>query len=452
MRKGNELELTIEGIEFPSQGIAYRDGLKIYVKNTFPGQKVFGRIAKKRAEYAELKPIEIRERASYETEQRCSHFGLCGGCSSQTIPYDIQLKHKVEEVKKLFEESGASMGEFLGIETSPIQWEYRNKMEFTFGDMEKGGELTLGMHMKGRSFGIISVDECVLVDEDFRAILKTTVEYFRKEKLPYYRIMAREGYLRNLIIRKAKKTDEILVNLVTTTQIDFDLTPWIELLKGLNYSGKLTSVIHTENNSLSEAVIPEKVNVLYGQDYITEELLGLKFKISPFSFFQTNSLGAEKLYSLVRDFMGDAGNKVVFDLYCGTGTIGQIAAGKADKVIGIELIEEAVVAANENAKLNGLDNCNFIAGDVTKVINTIQEKPDIIILDPPRSGVHPTALDYVIKFDAKDIVYVSCNPKSLVVDLQRLEYAGYEVQKTLLMDMFPNTPHVETVVKLKKKM
>ncbi|MDU7963775.1 MAG: 23S rRNA (uracil(1939)-C(5))-methyltransferase RlmD, partial [Clostridium perfringens] len=208
---------------------------------------------------------------------------------------------------------------------------------------------------------------------------------------------------------------------------------------------------HTESDALSEAVIPEKVNILYGDDFITENLLGLSFKISPFSFFQTNSLGAEKLYSIVRDFMGAADNKVVFDLYCGTGTIGQIAAGKASKVIGIELIEEAAKAANENAKLNGLNNCNFIAGDVAEVIKTVKDKPDIIILDPPRSGVHPKALDYVIKFNAPQIIYVSCNPKTLVTDLKVLEAKGYEIEKTLLMDMFPNTPHVETVVKLNKK-
>ncbi|GIM30451.1 23S rRNA (uracil-5-)-methyltransferase RumA [Clostridium polyendosporum] len=451
MKKGNELELLIEDMEFPSQGIAYKNDLKVYVKNAFPGQKVFGRITKKKKDYAEMKPLEVRERAEYEIEKKCSHYGVCGGCSSQNVPYKKQLELKVAQVKKLFEENGVSTGEFLGIETSPIEWEYRNKMEFTFGDMEKGGDLSLGMHMKGKSFGIITVNECDLVDEDFRKILNLTVDYFGEKNIPYYRIMAREGYLRNLIVRKTKKTEEIMINLVTTTQLDFDLTEWTELIKRESYKGVIKGILHTENNSLSEAVIPEKLNVLYGQDYITEELLGLKFKISPFSFFQTNSLGAEKLYSIVRDFMGDAGNKVVFDLYCGTGTIGQIAAGKAEKVIGIELIEEAVVVANQNAKLNGLNNCNFIAGDVTKVINTIKDKPDIIILDPPRSGVHPTALEYVIKFNAKDIIYVSCNPKSLVVDLKRLEEAGYTVEKTLLMDMFPHTPHVETVVRLEKK-
>jgi 23S rRNA (uracil-5-)-methyltransferase RumA len=452
MKKGNEIELLIEDMEFPSQGIGYRDDFKIYVKNAFPGQKIRGKVTKKKADYAELKLLKVVEAADYELEQKCPHYAFCGGCSSQNIPYEKQLEFKKSQVLNLFKGNSVDTGEFLGIENSPIQWEYRNKMEFTFGDMEKGGDLTLGMHMKGRSFGIVTVDQCHLVDEDYRKILDTTVEFFKKDQLPHYKIMAREGFLRNLIVRKTKHNDEILINIVTTTQINYDFKPWVEAIFSSGIEGNIKGIIHTENDSFSEAVIADKVNILYGVDFITEELLGLKFKISPFSFFQTNSLGAAKLYSIVRDFMGDtADNKVVFDLYCGTGTIGQIAAGKAKKVIGVELIEEAVVAANENAKLNGLDNCTFIAGDVAKVINTIQDKPDIIILDPPRSGVHPVAMNYVIKFDAKDIIYVSCNPKTLVTDLQVLEAAGYKTEKTLLMDMFPNTPHVETVVKLKKK-
>ncbi|SHI47578.1 23S rRNA m(5)U-1939 methyltransferase [Clostridium cavendishii DSM 21758] len=452
MKKGSQIEVKIETTEFPGQGIAYHEGLKVYVKGAFPEQVVYGRITKKRRDYADMKLLEVREKASYEIEKKCPHFGFCGGCSSQNLSYEKQLALKVEQVKKLFTEANVSTGEFLGIETSPTEWEYRNKMEFTFGDMEKGGELTLGMHMKGQSFGVITVDQCSLVDEDFRKVIKLTQDYFRTQNLPYYRIMKREGYLRHLVVRKSVKTGELLVNLVTTTQIDFDLTEYVNLLKGQEFKGTLKGILHTENNSFSDAVVPEKVNVLYGEENITEELLGLKFNISPFSFFQTNTLGAEKLYSIVRDFMGDADSKVVFDLYCGTGTIGQIAAGKASKVVGVELIEEAVHKATENAKLNGLDNCNFIAGDVAEVIKTVKQKPDIIILDPPRSGVHPKALDYVIKFDAKDIIYVSCNPKTLVVDLKVLEEAGYVVEKTLLMDMFPNTPHVETVVKLKKKL
>ena len=450
MKKGTQVELTIEDIEFPAKGFGFIDGVKVYAKNTFPGQKVSGTVSKKRKDYLEIKVREILEKASYEIEPTCNHYGVSGGCLQQVIPYEKQLEFKAEEVKKLFSDANRTMGEFLGIEGSPVINHYRNKMEYSFGDETKGGELNLGMHMVGKRFGIVNIDECCLTDDDFAKISRVTLEYFRKVNLPYYRVMAREGYLRHLVVRKAQKTGEIMVNLVTTTQIDFDLTEYTEIIKSLNFDGELKSVIHTENDSFSDTVAADKINVLFGQDYITEELLGLSFKISPLSFFQTNSLGAEKLYSLVRDFMGDAENKEVFDLYCGTGTIGQIAAGKAAKVTGVELIEEAVVAANENAKLNGLDNCNFIAGDVAEVIKTMKGNPDIIILDPPRSGVHPKAMEYVIKFNAKKIIYVSCNPKTLVEDLESLEISGYEIEKTLLMDMFPHTPHVESIVCLNK--
>ena len=451
MKKGSEIIVKIEKTEFPSIGIGKEENRIIYVKNTFPGQVIKGRVKKKKTDYAEVKPLEVIERADYEVAPKCPHFGICGGCSSQTLTYEKQLETLSNEVLELFNKAGVSTGEYEGVTGSAYQWEYRNKMEFTFGDMEKGGELTLGMHVKNQSFGVITVDKCEIVDEDFRKIIDLTVNYFRGKNLPYYRVMKREGYLRHLVIRKALNTKEIMVNLVTTTQIDFDLTEYIEILKNADFKGNLVSVLHTENNSFSDAVVPEKVNVLYGIDHIVENLLGLKFKISPFSFFQTNTKGAEDLYSIVREYMGDSDDKVVFDLYCGTGTIGQIVAPNAKKVVGIELIEEAVEAAKENAKFNGLNNCEFIAGDVAVTIKNVKDKPDIIILDPPRSGVHPKALDYVIKFNAKEIIYVSCNPKTLVNDLKVLTEAGYSIVKTRVKDMFPNTPHAETVVKLIKQ-
>lgn len=450
MKKGMTYELKIEATEFPGEGIAYNDEKKVYIKNAYPGQKVAARISKNRKDHAEGKVVEILEKADYEVEAPCPHFYFCGGCTQQFISYDKQLTFKEDQVLKLFKKHGIENFEYLGIEGSPEDYEYRNKMEFTFGDFEKGGELTLGMHMPGRSFGITNTEHCILVDEDVRNIHNVVVEYFREAALPHYKILRHEGYLRNLVVRKAKKTGEILINLVTTSQIAVNLDKLRDQLMSINYIGRLKGIIHTINDSLSEVVTADKVEILFGEDFITEELLGLKFKISPFSFFQTNSLGAERLYSIVRDFMGEASDKIVFDLYCGTGTIGQIAAGKARKVIGIELIEEAVESAKENAALNGLNNCEFIAGDVAKVIQTITEKPDIIILDPPRSGVHPVALDYVIKFNAPTIIYVSCNPKTLMTDLKVLIDRGYSIKKTKIKDMFPQTPHVECVVKLTK--
>jgi 23S rRNA (uracil-5-)-methyltransferase RumA len=450
LKKGKEYEFYIEKTQFPGTGVANQDGIKVRIKNGIPGQKVLARVTKKRRDSAEAKILEIIENIDYAIEPLCPHFNLCGGCTTQFLPYEKQLELKTEQVLELFHNAGIEDYEFLGIEQSPEEFEYRNKMEFSFGDEEKGGELTLGMHIKGKSFGIVNVDSCKIVDGDFRVVLDTVVNYFREKQLPYYRVMKREGYLRNLVIRKAKNTGELLINIVTTSKLDFNLEELGEILRRLTYKAELKGILHTINDSFSDVVQADKVEILYGKDYIIEELLGLKFKISPESFFQTNSKGAERLYGIVKEFLGDASSKVVFDLYCGTGTIGQIVASNAKKVLGIELIEEAVKAANENSKLNGLNNCEFIAGDVAKVIKTVNEKPDIIILDPPRPGVHPVALDYVIKFNAPDIVYVSCNPKTLVTDLKMFMEAGYKVEKIKIMDMFPHTPHVETVVKLSK--
>ncbi|WP_138202824.1 23S rRNA (uracil(1939)-C(5))-methyltransferase RlmD [Haloimpatiens lingqiaonensis] len=446
MRKGKEYIFDIVDTEFPGMGVAEYEGEKVYVKGTLPGQKILAQITKKKGGKIEGRLKEIIEDVDYKIDAKCPHFNYCGGCSHQFISYEKQLEFKKDQVLKLFKDAGIENFEFLGIEGSPEIWEYRNKMEFTFGDLEKGGELNLGMHKKASAFGIINTNSCQIVDEDFRMALDAVVNYFRGKDFPHYRIMSHQGYLRNLVIRKGKNTGEILINLVTTSQIDFNLGEITEILKALPYEGKLKGIVHTINDSLSDVVQADSMETLYGEDYIIEELLGLKFKISPFSFFQTNSKGAEKLYSIVKDFLGNAENKTVFDLYCGTGTIGQIVAPSAQKVIGVELIEEAVEAAKENAKLNGLDNCQFIAGDVAKVIQDIKDKPDIIILDPPRPGVHPKAMEYVIKFNAPEIVYVSCNPKTLVNDLRVLEENGYVVERVKVKDMFAHTPHVETVV------
>ena len=224
-----------------------------------------------------------------------------------------------------------------------------------------------------------------------------------------------------------------------------------EKLLALPLEGKIVGILHTSNDSLSDAVIPEKVLVLYGQDYIYEEILGLKFKISPFSFFQTNSKGAEVLYETARSYVGETKDKVIFDLYSGTGTIAQMLAPVAKKVIGVEIIEEAVEAAKENAALNGLSNCEFIAGDVLKVLDEIEEKPDIIVLDPPRDGCNPKALDKIIAYGVEEMVYISCKPTSLVRDLEVLKHRGYEVKRACAVDQFVGTLHVECVTLLQRK-
>lgn len=450
MKRKDIIEFEIGSMEFGGESSTLIGKRKVKMKGGITGQKVKAIVKKARSEKAEVKLLEVVENSPIETEETCAHFGQCGGCSILSVPYEKQLEIKSEQVLKLFEEQDIRGFEFLGIEGSPDERVYRNKMEYTFGDEVKGGPLTLGMHKKGRHLDIITVDDCRLVDEDFIKVLTSTVEYFGQKELPYYRINSHQGFLRNLVVRKGVNTNQLMVNIVTTTQIDFDMTEYKDMILNLGTKAEVVSILHTINDGLADAVNCDELRVLHGRDYIEEVVLGLRFKISPFSFFQTNTKGAEKLYTIAREFVGDHEGKVLFDLYSGTGTIGQVMASAAKQVYGIELIEEAVVAANQNAKLNGLDNCEFIAGDVAKVVKNLEAKPDLIVVDPPRPGVHKDAIRDISGFGANEIIYISCNPRTLVLDLKGFEAYGYKVEKVKLMDMFPNTPHCETAVKLKK--
>ncbi|CEP91528.1 tRNA (Uracil-5-)-methyltransferase [[Clostridium] sordellii] len=450
MKRRDIIEFEVDKMEFGGTSVSRLGNRDIYMKGGITGQKVKASVKKTRSGKADVKMLELLENSPLETETPCKHFNQCGGCSILSVPYEKQIEIKERQVMDLFLEQDIFGFYFQGIERSPKIKEYRNKMEYTFGDEMKDGPLTLGLHKKGKHIDIITVDGCFLVDDDFIKVLTSTVEFFNEKKLPYYRNMSHKGYLRNLVVRKGINTNEMMVNIVTSSQEDFDMTEYKEMLLNLDLKCELVSILHTINDGLADAVNCDELRVLHGRDYIQEELLGLKFKISPFSFFQTNTKGAEELYKIAREFVGEHNNKVIFDLYSGTGTIGQVMAEKAKKVYGIELIEEAVEAANKNAKLNGLTNCEFIAGDVAKTVNKLKAKPDIIIVDPPRPGVHKDAIRDIAGFNSKEIVYISCNPKTLVLDLVEFKNYGYEVEKVKLMDMFPNTPHVETVVKLKR--
>lgn len=472
MKKGQIIEGMVECVEFPNKGIVRtEDGGRVIVKNAVPGQKVSASINKVRRGKCEGRLLEVLERSAKEQpEAACIHAGECGGCTYQTLPYEEQLAMKASQVKKLIDDVSVPENtdyEFLGIKASPRQQEYRNKMEFSFGDAYKGGPLALGMHKRGSFYDIVDVPECRIVDDDFHTVLTVTLDYFKERNLPYYHKLRHTGYLRHLLVRKAVKTGEILVDLVTTTQIaeggeEALLAGWKDVLCAAAYQGTLTGVLHTRNDSVADTVTNEGTDVLFGQDHFYEELLGLRFQITPFSFFQTNSLGAEVLYETAREFIGDAlpsgtdadvaeHGKVVFDLYSGTGTIAQMLAPVAKKVIGVEIIPEAVEAAKENARLNSLTNCEFIAGDVLKVIDEIEEKPDYIVLDPPRDGIHPKALEKIIRYGVPQMVYISCKPTSLARDLEVLQASGYEVKKVCCVDMFPATVHVETVILLSRK-
>ena len=571
MKKGDIVEGIIDEYSFPNKGsfIHIEDNpqaeggkieRKVTVKGTLPGQTVRARVKKKKEGKAEAVLLDTVKKSPLETKKpMCNHFYSCGGCTYQTISYSNQLKLKEQMVKDVLKDvidfgsrEKKSEGEepekkengfvWEGIFASPDQFRYRNKMEFTFGDEEKYGPLTLGLHRQYSSHDILGIDSCAIVSPTWNEILKYTQKFYRKLGVPHYNKKTHTGVLRNLVIRQSATDGSILVNLVTTTHHSIDENtrniPWNEkrsetvdelqlpqyvagLLsigepkpvgldaytshgyekintrkkivrdkKGklqrvngsfednvgsgefdtLSYNNKIVGVLYTECDTLADAIIPDSVTLLYGEDYLMEEVLGLKFKISPFSFFQTNTRGSEVLYSKAREYALEAiGGKnvtdnngqqfddsetiktgVIYDLYSGTGTIAQLMAPVAGKVYGIEIVEEAVEAARENAKLNKLTNCEFIAGDVLKKLDEVEEKPDLIILDPPRDGVNPKALQKILSYGVENMVYISCKPTSLARDLEIFEANGYIPVKGCCVDMFPNTQHVEVVSLLQK--
>ncbi len=454
MKKGEIYEGIIEKVDFPNKGYVNIDGEKVIVKNGIPGQKVRFMINKKRSGRAEGRLLEVLEKSPLEVrEPVCKNFPACGGCMYQTMSYEEQLKMKETQVKGLLQEA-VGIGTDLhweGIHGSPIEFGYRNKMEFSFGDEYKDGPLSLGLHKKGSTYDVLTASDCKLVHPDMTAILSSVLDFFTELGAVHYKKMQHTGYLRHLLLRRGVTSGEILVHVITTSQAEYDYAPLVSRLLALPLEGKIVGIMHIINDSLSDVVQSDETRLLYGQDYFYETLLGLRFKISTFSFFQPNSLAAEVLYSIVRDYIGDTKDKEVFDLYSGTGTIAQLLASVAKEVIGVEIVEEAVEAAKVNAALNGLTNCRFIAGDVLKVLDDLTEKPDMIILDPPRDGIHPKALPKILAYGVENIVYISCKPTSLARDLPAFLAAGYEVQRSCSVDQFCETVHVETVVLLSHK-
>ena len=493
MKKGQVYEATVERVDFPNKGIVNTGEGTVIVKNSLPGQKVKLSVNKVRKGKAEGRLLEVIEKSPLETGHPCSHFGVCGGCTYLSLPYEEQLKIKENQVKGLLDGVLKKQEEpwsWEGIQGSPVEYQYRNKMEFSFGDEVKDGPLSLGMHKRGSFYDVVTVEDCRIVDEDYRLILKAVRDYFASKGISYYHRIRHKGYLRHLLVRKASRTGEILAALVTTSQVpraeegiaggetaasgrnavtqdggkdgaaektllEGFLEALLALERGGRLQGKFAGILHIVNDSQADVVQSDRTEVLYGRDYFYEELLGLRFKISVFSFFQTNSYGAEVLYRTAREYVGDLGgsgrDRVVYDLYSGTGTIAQLMAPVAKKVIGVEIVEEAVEAARRNAAENGLDNCQFLAGDVLKVLDNIEEKPDLIILDPPRDGIHPKALPKIIGYGVEKIVYISCKPTSLVRDLETFLACGYAVERAVAVDQFPWTANVETVCLLSNR-
>lgn len=470
LKKGMILEGKVAEIGFPNKGIAEvvtEEGTeRVAVKNALPGQTVSFVINKTRGGKYEGRLLDVVKKADCE-EAGCTKAGICGGCLYQGFPYEETLKIKEGQIKALLE-GYTEDAAYDGILPSPDAEGYRNKMEYTFGDEEKGGELKLGLHRRGSFYDIVNAGECLIADSDFGMIVNATEEYFKEKAIPYFHRQSHEGVLRHLLVRKAANTGEILAALVTAGPginsvgenrvarqpqlTDEIIDGWKERMLSLGFAGSVKGLLHIENNALGDVVHCDRQHILYGEDHFEEELLGLKFKISPFSFFQTNSRGAEVLYSLIRKYIAaDCEGAEVYDLYSGTGTIAQLAAAAAKHVTGVEIVEEAVEAAKENAAFNGLTNCDFIAGDVLKVLDDIKEKPDVIILDPPRDGIHPKALKKILDYSVRNMVYVSCKPTSLRRDMEEISKAGYSIKRWGMVDMFPFTGNCEVCCLLKRQ-
>ncbi|MCR5510610.1 MAG: class I SAM-dependent RNA methyltransferase [Lachnospiraceae bacterium] len=475
MKKGMEKIGKVLRTDYPNKGIVMTDEGPVKVACALPGQTVRITIKKVRNGNAEGILREVVENADIETDPACPHAGRCGGCLYQTYPYEEEIRIKEGQVRRLTEpvlKSQESPYVFEDILGSPVHDGYRNKMEFSFGDSYKDGPLALGMHVRRSMYDIETVTGCCIADPDYGQIIECTLGLFGSRHIPYYHRNTHIGYLRHLLVRRTR-TGEILIGLVTSGQRDVLSDSAVidsvndapegaeetlmslykdELLKlesdGV-ISGHIRGILHIINDSVSDAVKADRIDILYGEDYITENLCGLDFKISTFSFFQTNTYGAEVLYGKVKEYvesLGDLGDGAIYDLYSGTGTITQIIAGcTTAECVGVEIVEEAVEAARDKARRNGLNNCRFIAGDVLKVLDELTDKPSLIILDPPREGIHPKAMPKILSYGVEHIIYVSCKTTSLVNDLQAFLEAGYEVRKLCPIDQFPRTGNIETV-------
>ena len=472
LKRKDVAECVIERVDYPNCGrYKTEEGQKLTVKNTLPGQRIRCRIFKKHQDRVEGRLFEIVEKSPLETREKvCDNFPLCGGCLCQTMPYEDQLAMKEDMVRRLLEEV-VDDAVYDGILRSPLEFEYRNKMEFSFGDDVENGPLTLGLHRRNTTYTVLNAHSCALAHEDMRKVLGATLDYCREMGLKKYDKKIHKGFLRFLLVRRSQTTGELLVYIVTSSQQEHDFSDWAERLLALPIEGSYAGIFHAIDDKMSDAVKVDYAKPLYGKEYFYEELLGLKFKVTAFSFFQTNTPGAEVLYDAVRRYVtggipeGNGGSgdisaqteqahtdenrteaPVLYDLYSGTGTIGQVLSPVAGKVYGIELIPEAVDAARENAALNNITNCEFIAGDVLEKLAELPEKPDYIVLDPPREGINPKALGQIIDYGVGEMVYISCKASSFKRDMVTLRANGWKVKRYCLVDLFPQTMHVETVV------
>jgi len=460
VKRGEELNVTIENVAFGGKGICRINDYVIFVPNTLPQDEVKIRVTKRKTGYGEARILELVKPSPIRQDAPCKYFDWCGGCTWQNVSYEQQLEFKWNHVK----DSVKHIADITGLEVpKPIasekNWAYRNKMEFSFadkrwllpdelGNMDIEKSFALGLHVPGTFDKIISIDECLLQSDAANEILKHTQIYCKENNLQPYGIRSHEGFLRFLAIRESRFSGDIMVNIVTAYS---DSRIMSKLASELSRKfPQIKSIINTINDSKAQIAFGEEEIILYGDSFITDKLFGKMYKISANSFFQTNTEQAEKLYEIVLEYAAVNIQDTVWDLYCGTGTITLLLAEKAKHVYGFELIERAVLDARKNAKEFDIQNVEFILGDVLKEKSKIKYNPAVIIVDPPRSGLHPQIAGFLNESNAKKIVYVSCNPTTMARDIKIIK-ENYNLTKIQPVDMFPQTYHIESVVLLEKK-
>lgn len=460
LKKGQILEFDIMTLAFGGAGIGKHEGLTIFVEKTMPGDRVKASLTRIKNNFCEAKLVEIVKASADRVKPQCPYFGICGGCQLQFMPYEKQLELKKQQVVDAFERIGKiynpPVADILGSEDS---YYYRNKMEFSFGYDAKM-EFALGMHLPGRRFDILDLKECHL-QSDFSSRLVNSIRDFSiRKKWKSFKIMANEGLLKALYVRESRRTNELMLNLVTSEELpenfekDFE-----ELVKEIllvpSDDKKIASIYWSKVINRGGAPKQIKEKLFYGKPALTEKMIlgngdNLDFDILPQAFFQVNTLQAEVLYSQALKFGLLNSHKMIFDLFCGTGTIGLFFAKHVEQVLGIELNEQAVQAARENARKNKIFNIDFFTGDVSKVLDTVRERPSLIVIDPPRAGLTEKIIKKINDFGANEIVYVSCNPATLARDAAWLKEYGYQVEAIQPVDMFPHTFHIECVCYLKR--
>jgi len=454
VRKDEEVELQVDSLAYGGNGVARLNGFVVFVRRGLPGDTVRARVTKVKRGFAEALATEVLRPSAQRVDAPCAHYPACGGCRFQDLAYDVQVAAKEAQVGDALRRIGGfAPSEQGGLPLEPIvpaasPFHYRNKMEYSFTQTPSGP--ALGFHKAGRWDEVLEVERCWLTTDLGNAIRNAVRDWAREEGLEAYDQEEQTGYLRHLVVREGRNTGQALVLLVTAKGERFDADYLVEVLRRFP---EVRSIHWAVNDSPSEVTnLPSKL--LWGEDAIEEELLGLRFRVRPNAFLQTNTEMAERLYELAIEYAGLTGSETVYDLYCGTGTIGLALARNALTVWGVEISEEAVACALENADLNGISNAAFFAGNVGQSIEELAERagpPDVVVVDPPRAGLAGKALKRTGALGARRIVYVSCNPTTLASDLKVLrdEYC-YELRRARPVDMFPHTPHVETVALLER--